>query len=268
MFMDHRFQQLETIRTVLSVIVQPIRAAVDLPFSIAEWLRVNLSARSTLVQENEDMRNEQLRHSVRLQRVAALEVENARLRALLASSARVPDKTLIAEIFKVDLDRFRHSILINKGSSEEAFNGQALIDPDGIVGQITRTDPFSSEAILISDAAHATPVEVNRNGLRTVAFGTGNTASLLLPFLHKTADIKEGDLLVSSGLGGVFPSGYPVAVVSAVDVQAGQDFAIVHAKPTAGLDRIKNVLLVWTGVRYVGEDEVIVDHELPEEAER
>ena len=184
---------------------------------------------------------------MRLQRVASLEAENARLRALLDSTARVPDRTLIAEILRADLDRFRHRILINKGDNQNAYAGQALIDARGIVGQITRANPFTSEAILISDAAHATPVEVNRNGLRTIAVGIGDATRLSLPFLPKTADIDVGDLLVSSGLGGVFPTGYPVARVSSIERRPGEAFAKVSAIPTAALDRIKDVLLVWVG---------------------
>lgn len=247
MFMDHRFQQLETIRRVLSFAVTPIQKVVDLPFAIAEWLGTNMAERSSLIDENTRLINEQLKNSVRLQRVASLEAENARLRALLDSTARVPDRTLIAEILRADLDRFRHRILINKGDNQNAYAGQALIDARGIVGQITRANPFTSEAILISDAAHATPVEVNRNGLRTIAVGIGDATRLSLPFLPNTADIDVGDLLVSSGLGGVFPTGYPVARVSSIERRPGEAFAKVSAIPTAALDRIKDVLLVWVG---------------------
>ena len=247
MFMDHRFQQLETIRRVLSFAVTPIQKVVDLPFAIAEWLGSNMAEHSSLIDENSRLINEQLKNSVRLQRVASLEAENARLRALLDSTARVPDRTLIAEILRADLDRFRHRILINKGDNQNAYAGQALIDARGIVGQITRANPFTSEAILISDAAHATPVEVNRNGLRTIAVGIGDATRLSLPFLPNTADIEVGDLLVSSGLGGVFPTGYPVARVSSIERRPGEAFAKVSAIPTAALDRIKDVLLVWVG---------------------
>ncbi len=247
MFMDHRFQQLETIRRVLSFAVTPIQKVVDLPFAIAEWLGSNMAEHSSLIDENSRLINEQLKNSVRLQRVASLEAENARLRALLDSTARVPDRTLIAEILRADLDRFRHRILINKGDNQNAYAGQALIDARGIVGQITRANPFTSEAILISDAAHATPVEVNRNGLRTIAVGIGDATRLSLPFLPNTADIDVGDLLVSSGLGGVFPTGYPVARVSSIERRPGEAFAKVSAIPTAALDRIKDVLLVWVG---------------------
>lgn len=265
MFMDHRFQQLETIRRVLSVAVTPIQKVVDLPFAMAGWLGTNMADRSVLMDENARLMNEQLKNSVSLQRLASLEAENTRLRALLDSTAKVPDRTLIAQILRVDLDRFRHRILINKGENQNAYSGQALIDARGIVGQITRANPFTSEAILISDAAHATPVEVNRNGLRTIAIGIGAPTSLSLPFLPNTADIEVGDLLVSSGLGGVFPTGYPVARVSAIERRPGEAFAKVSAVPTAALDRIKDVLLVWVGEMVdISPIEPIDDLMLPE----
>jgi rod shape-determining protein MreC len=122
---------------------------------------------------------------------------------------------------------------------------RALLDSAGIVGQVTRVEPFSSEAILISDPGHATPVEVNRNGLRTVALGTGDSSRVDLPFLPNNADIHVGDLLVSSGLGGTFPPGYPVAQVISVDRLPGEPFAVIAAEPTGALNREREVLLVW-----------------------
>lgn len=247
MVLDHREGHLQTIRGTLSVAVHPIRMLVAFPFSASRWLGNTLTEREKLLTENARLKDEALQASVRLQRFAALQAENARLRAMMGSSEKVADRILVTEIMSADLDPYRHRILVNKGTREGVFEGQALLDAHGIVGQITRADPLAAEAILISDPDHATPVEVNRNGLRTIAVGTGDIALLSLPFLANNADIVEGDLLVSSGLGGAFPSGYPVAEVVSVKRNPGQPFAEIRARPAAALNRAKEVLLVWSG---------------------
>jgi rod shape-determining protein MreC len=175
----------------------------------------------------------------------ALQAENGRLRALLDSAPRLADRVLVANILSVDLDPFQHRFVIDKGGSDDVYVGQAMLDAGGIVGQVTRVEPFTSEAILISDPGHATPVEVNRNGLRSIAVGVGDSSRVNLPFLPNNADIEVGDLLVSSGLGGAFPSGYPVARVVEVERIPGEPFANITAQPTGALNREREVLLVW-----------------------
>jgi rod shape-determining protein MreC len=145
----------------------------------------------------------------------------------------------------VTVEAFRHRVRINKGASDGVFEGQPVIDAFGIVGQVARLDKFSSQVILITDAEHATPVQVNRNGIRSIANGTGNIGSLSLPFMTVESDIKVGDLLVSSGLDGIFPAGYPVATVTKVERNPAETFATVEAKPLALLDRDREVLLLW-----------------------
>ena len=178
--------------------------------------------------------------------MASLEAENARLRALLESTAKVGDQVLIAEILSVDMDPLRHRIVLNKGSRDGAYVGQALIDAQGVVGQITRDQLRSAEALLITDPDHAVPVEIVRSGLRTIAVGTGDLDNLSLPYMARNTDIKNGDLLVSSGLGGTFPPGYPVGTVTEVRGDTGEAFLRVKARPAAALDRIREVLLVTT----------------------
>ena len=246
MFLDHRDDHLSRLRQAFSIVVYPIQAGVSLPFEAWRWASESLATRSTLLSENEQLKNEQLHFNVRLQRMAALEAENARLRAMLASSARVSDRVLVAEILAVDLDPYRQRFTINRGLGDGVYIGQALLDANGVVGQVVRVEAFASEVVLISDADHALPVTVNRNGLRTIAIGTGDSARLRLPYLTNSADVEPGDLLVSSGLGGVFPSGYPVGRVLEVSRQPGQSFAEVIAEPAAQLDRDREVLLVWT----------------------
>lgn len=244
MVLDQRAQQLERIRALLGAALYPLQQAVDAPFTAARWTRETLAARAELLAENERQRAQLLVQSGRLQRMAALEAENARMRALLDSTAKVGDKLLIAEIVAVDMDRLRHRIVLNRGSRDGAFVGQALIDAHGIVGQITRDRGASSEALLITDPDHAVPAEIVRNGLRTIALGTGDLERLSLPFMARNADVVPGDLLVSSGLGGSFPAGYPLGTITEVRGDSGEPFLSVSATPAAALDRIREVLLV------------------------
>lgn len=245
MVLDQRNQHLREIRRYLAAAVHPLQQAVDAPFAAGRWARETLATRARLLAENEQLRRERLEREGRLQRMAALEAENARLRALLESTAKVGDRVLIAEILAVDMDPRRHRIVLNKGSADGAFIGQALIDARGVVGQITRDQITSAEALLITDPDHAVPVELVRNGLRTIAVGTGDLERLSLPFLARNADVRVGDLLVSSGLGGVFPPGYPVGTVTEVSAATGEPLLAVSARPAAALDRIREVLLIW-----------------------
>jgi rod shape-determining protein MreC len=233
------------VRAALSVAVYPVRVVVDFPFSAWSSLRTNLAARSELIAENEELKRQQLESEFRLQRLAALETENARLRELLDSEARIGSRALIAEILSVDLDPYRQRFSLNRGLVDGVYVGQALIDSQGVVGQVVSVGPFSADVVLITDADHAVPVSVNRNGLRTIAVGTGDSGRLRLPYLTNNSDIQVGDLLVSSGLGGVFPAGYPVARVLEVRLRPDQAFAEIIAQPASALDRDREVLLVW-----------------------
>jgi rod shape-determining protein MreC len=246
MTLDSRDQHLRRVREALSVAVYPVRMLVDLPFRTAHSLSDTFAARDTLIAENLEFRRERLETEGRLQRLAALEMENERLRKLLESRARVGSRALVAEILAVDLDPYRQRFDLNRGFVNGVFVGQALIDAQGVVGQVVRVGPFTSEALLITDADHAVPVSVNRNGLRTIAVGTGDSDQLRLPYLTNNADIVVGDLLISSGLGGVFPAGYPVGRVIEVRLRPDQSFAEVIAEPSSALDREREVLLVWS----------------------
>ena len=245
MVLDHQNQHLVKIREALSVVVYPVQAVINAPFALGRWADENFSTRSRLIDENQGLHQEVLMQGARLQRMIALEAENVRLRALLDSTAKVADRVLIAEIVSVDMNPFRHTILINKGGRDGVYVGQALIDAAGIVGQVTRQQPFAAEAMLVTDADHALPVEIARNQLRTIAMGTGDINRLALPFLPRNADVQAGDLLVSSGLGRAFPAGYPVGTIVDIRSKAGQPFLEVDAEPSAALNRIREVLLIW-----------------------
>lgn len=247
MVLDSREDYLQYIHSKLNIVVYPIQAAVDLPFSLADWISTSLASRRQLLAENQDLRRQQLRSDASVQKMIAIEAENARLRALMDTAALMTDRTMVTEIMAIDLNPYRRLLTINKGSSAGAYRGQALVDAFGIVGQISDLGPLSSQVLLISDPEHAVPVEINRNGLRTIAVGTGDAQILNLPFLPNNADIRLGDLLVTSGLGGVFPAGYPVAEVNQIEINPSQPFAHVEAAPAAELDKVRELLLIWPG---------------------
>ena len=245
MVVDHRQNHLSAVRQAIGAAVYPIQIVVDAPFRLWEWIRESTADRNTLQLELGRLHAERLLTNARLQRLSALEAENARLRDLLETRSQVRNKVRVAEIMAVDANPYRHNIVIDIGAREGAYDGQAIVDVVGVVGQIIETGLSNSQAILISDPSHSLPVEVNRNGLRTIANGTGDFGRLDLPFITNNADIRPGDLLVTSGLGGAFPSGYPVAVIETVNRIPQNPFADVTATPTASLDQVREVMLIW-----------------------
>jgi rod shape-determining protein MreC len=247
MLADHRLPQIEMVRAGLSVAVYPIQWLVNLPVSAGEWLTESLASRQSLLEENASLQAQYLLLKARTQKYLALEAENMRLRELLDSSFRfrVGERMLIAELLAVASDPFSQQIVIDKGTRHGVFIGQPVLDADGVMGQVVHTGPLSSRVMLLSDPNHALPVQVNRNGLRAIAVGTGSGHLLEIIDLPTNADIHAGDLLVTSGLGGRFPPGYPVGTVLSVDPSPGQPFAQVRVQPSAHLDRSREVLLVW-----------------------
>lgn len=242
---DQRTDQLQPIRRVLSTATYPIDILAALPSTSWRWISSSLSSRSQLQTENHELKRQLLLQNARLQRMDALDEENRRLRELLKSSTRLQSEVLVAEIIAVDMDPYRHSITLNKGLAHKVYDGQPLLDAYGVLGQVHTAAAMSSTAVLITDADHAIPVSNNRSGVRTVAYGTGQSDTLLLPHVPNHSDIAEGDLLVTSGLGGRFPAGYPVAVITKIHRDYGQPFATVHAKPTAHVTESRHVLLAW-----------------------
>lgn len=245
MTVDHRHNHLDGLRAGLSVALYPIQFLIDLPVTTGNWLQETFATRRMLQEENAKLHAQHLLLQARLQKFEALEAENLRLRELLESSFKAGDRVLIAELLSVDLDPYQHKVLLNKGTRDRVFAGQPLLDAHGVMGQIVDVTPLTATAMLITDPAHALPVQVNRNGLRSIAVGTGALLELALPHIPNNADIRAGDLLVTSGLGGRFPPGYPVAEVTEVTLDSGQNFAKVTARPLSRLDRSREVLLVW-----------------------
>lgn len=245
MVADHRYDQLARVRSWMSGAAYPLQLVVDAPFRAWNWLSQSVADRSKLSAQNLELTTRLRLANLQLQRFAALEEENLRLRDMRAASTGVADRVMVAEILNVDLDPFRHRVLLDKGAEDGVFAGQAVLDGQGIVGQVHRVNPRTAEAVLISDTEHAIPVQANRSGVRTIAVGTGDLGRLSLPFVTVETDLKAGDQLLSSGMGGIFPPDYPVAEVTRVERAAAATFAIVEARPTAGLGTNREVLLVW-----------------------
>ncbi len=244
--LDYRQNHLESVRDALSVVAYPFQLFVNLPRTVGTWVDESLATRQTLQADNTGLRAQNLLLNVRLQKLATLESENMRLRELLDSSFKINERVLIAELLAVDLDPFTRRIVINKGSRNGVIEGQTLVDAHGVIGQTIHVGPLSSTAMLITDPSHAVPIQINRNGLRAVLVGTGETDRLELMHVPNTADIKVGDLLVTSGLGGRFPPGYPVARVTAFLPDPRERFAQVAAEPMANIEQSREVLLVWS----------------------
>jgi rod shape-determining protein MreC len=242
---DLRYNSLQSTRSALDILGAPIYWIADLPLRLRDWGEEHVQSRAQLLEENERLSRESLVLQGRSQQMAALQAENVRLRALLNSTAMLRDDVLVAELVGISPDPVRHQLVLNKGTVDGVFIGQPLIDAGGLMGQIAEVSPASSRALLITDATHSIPVQVNRNGVRAIAEGTGLLGALEIRHVSATTDIQIGDLLETSGLGGRFPGGYPVAVVTAIERDPGQMFAHVVARPSAALDRSRHVLLVF-----------------------
>ena len=242
---DKRYDHLGKIRRLLSIVAYPVQVAVASPFEGWNWFRESVTTRDALRADKAKLESELRLAQFRLQRYEALETESQRLRALRDNTAGVSDQFIIGDIMDVDLDAFRERVLVDKGARDGVFVGQAVLDAGGVFGQVARVAQLTSEVILISDPAHAIPVQINRNGLRTIAVGTGDTNRLKLPYLPTSADVIVGDLLVTSGLGGRFPAGYPVGTVAEVKRDPAQSLADVDLRPAAALDRSRELMFVW-----------------------
>ena len=237
--------RLEPLREKLAQVVTPFYQVTDVPLKVNDWRKDAFVSRADLQMENEALKTELLIHQRKLQQLASLAAENVRLRQLLNASQMLQDTVLIAELIGVSPNPLSHKVIINRGSVDGAFKGQPVLDAFGLMGQVIEVGETSSTVLLISDSTHAIPVQVNRNGVRAIAEGTGDLNSLSLRHVSANTDIRTGDLLVSSGLGDRFPIGYPVAEVLQVVRDPGKAFLTVIAKPMARLDRSRHLLLVF-----------------------
>lgn len=245
MVVDHRQHELGAIRAAMSAAVWPLQRLVHSPVAAWESLSSALASHRGLLAQIEALRSSARENDLKLLRLDSIAQENARLRKLLNAAPADAERVQAAIVLRVDLDPLRHRVLIDRGTTDGVVRGQPIIDAGGVVGQTTNAGPMASEVILLSDPTHAMPVQIERNGLRTIAIGTGDASRLALPYLPRNADVQVDDRLVSSGLGGVFPAGLPVGRIAEVRRDPSQPLAIVSATPAAALDRDREVLLLW-----------------------
>ena len=242
---DHRQNHLASVRNALGVIIYPLQLAVSLPVRLVDSVAETFSTRGQLMLDNDRLRDENLLLRSKVQRFDALEKENSRLRVLLDSSSDLGEEVVVAEVIAIETNARRRQIIINKGIRHHVYVGQPIADSDGILGQIAEVGRFVSTAILLTDARHAIPVQINRNGLRALATGDQEGEVLSLSFVPNNADVVVGDLVVSSGLDHRFPAGYPVGEVVEVNLETSEPFASIRVKPAAHIGRVREVLLVW-----------------------
>ena len=251
LILGQKTNYLQPVKDTLSLIVQPVLIAVDIPNKSLRWLAENTTDRAELLELNKKLASEALLLKARLQKFAAIEKENTRLHNLLESSYKIGEQFISASLIDVNLSANTQHITIDKGHRFNLFVGQSVINEDGVIGQIIEVNPLSSRILLITDPNHAIPVEINRTGLRTIATGNGVLNTINLPYLPHNTDVKPGDLLITSGLGGVFPMGYPVARVSKLAPSPGEAFMHAEAATVAKIDKTREVLLVWSNQQPV-----------------
>jgi rod shape-determining protein MreC len=246
MVADHRTAAVERARAAVVVLAQPLYTLAALPARLTASIGESFTSHQSLQEQNRQLERALLVSQARLDRLYAVQQENARLRELLGGTRGLQLSVQLASVLDVDLDPFRHRILIDAGTQRGARPGLALIDSGGVLGQLVEASPLNSTALLISDPSHATPVQVVRTGLRTIAYGTGRTDELVLPNIPQSADISVGDELVTSGIGGRFPAGLAVGTVASIASDDTRLFLVAQARPAARLDRSGEVLLLWT----------------------
>lgn len=247
MFADARTRFLEPVRLGLGVLATPVQFTADIPARLGTLIDLWLQSEESVRAAYNQVVDENARLRFRLQRMQSLEMENRDLRRILSAPQRGDTRMLVGELMGVSLDPYKQNILVNRGAVDGLFVGQSVFDPEGLLGQVSEVMPVSSAVTLITDPGHALPVQVSRNGLRAIALGTGKPDRLRIVYLTPNDDIRAGDRLVTSGLGGRFPAGYPVARVTEVVEDAGEPFLNVAATPIARIAHNKHVLLVWHG---------------------
>jgi len=246
MFYDQKGGWLDTARYGLQAAIYPLQLAVNSPSAAWGWLKESFATRESLQAEVEGLRNQLREQQLITMRQAALQAENATLRNLNGIQPEVIEKRLVGEVISVEVSTLRQRLLVNRGGSSGVFKSQPVVTGEGVIGQVFRTGPFSAEIILITDAEHALPVQVLRSGVRTIALGTGRSTSLDLPYVPQNYDVKVGDVLVTSGLGQVFPYGLPVGRVTKVTKDPAEPLAQIQAVPLAKIEGDREVLFIWS----------------------
>lgn len=259
LFVDVRYRYLESIRSGLSVLLYPLQRLVTAPSKL--WHEVDdfFVSHNSLIRDNAELRNQHTLDSAQLLQLQVLRAENQHLRNLLMVQQRADYPMQLAEIMYVERDIFNRKILLDKGTQANVLAGQIVMDDSGIVGQITRVYPWMSEVTLITDKDHAVPVQVLRNGLRAVVFGSGDTGELALRYIPISSDIQNGDVLVTSGIDGTYPPGLPVAKVVHVERDPAYPFARILCAPIAGVDKRRQLLILSALLKFPERPEAVVE---------
>lgn len=246
MTLDTYTSLFESTKSELSKAIIPLQLVANFPYKVKEWVGMNTTSRTKLEQKNVSLKKERLILLGQLQRSAELAAENLRLRQLLNATELLMQSVLVTEVIGVSPNPVNHTVTIDRGTSDSVYIGQPVLDAEGLMGQVIDVYENYSKVLLITDMNHALPVQVLRNGLRSIVEGTSDFNLMSLRFVSPTVDIKEGDKLVSSGLGGRFPMGYPVGTVSSIHQKPGNKFMDIQVTPSAKLDRSRHLLLVFT----------------------
>lgn len=244
-FFDHHIGSFDTARGYLQSIVSPLQYLATAPKKMMIWTAENVTSRKNLIEQNQRFKVEELLLREQLMQLSMLEQENQRLRSLLESPLRKETRKMVAEVIAVDSDPYTHQVVIDRGANDGVYEGQPVLDDQGIVGQIQHVGTISSRVILMTDVTHAVPVRVSRNGIRMVASGTGQIDSLIHNFVPHSTDVKVGDVLVTSGLGGKYPEGYPVSTIVEINHDETRAFVELYSQPVAQIDRLRYLLLLW-----------------------
>ncbi|ART82840.1 rod shape-determining protein MreC [Oceanisphaera profunda] len=256
---DGRYHSFTNAKLYLNTLVSPLQYLANSPRWMLDSASNQLMTNQTLLAQSKRLENELFLLRDDLLLLSHLEQENKRLRDLLGSPIRRDTRRMVAEILAVDTDPFSHQVVIDKGTLVGVFEGQPVLNEQGVVGQVISVGKNTSRVLLITDTSHGIPVRVARNDIRAIASGSGQLDRLLLHNITRNTDIKEGDVLLSSGLAGRFPEGYPVGRVHRVGYEEGQPFADIRVQPFAALDRVRYVLLLWPEPKLSESDEELAD---------
>lgn len=251
---DSKFDSFANIRMYFNTGVAPLIYAANIPGEVLQGVSKNVSTRQELQTQVKEQEKKLFLQQTQLLQFSHLQKENQRLRALLNSPMQADSRKLVAEIVTVNLDPFSLQVMVNKGATDGVYIGQPVLNEQGVVGQVVDVSATLSRILLISDITHAVPVRVQRNDIRALANGSGELNELALPYVPQNTDIQKGDILVTSGLGGVFPEGYPVATVTDFTSPMGEAYAQISAQPIVALERLRYVLLVWQQPQAVEEN--------------
>lgn len=251
MVIDHREHHLDTARNFISYVIAPVQYVVDVPIQLADQIQARIVSHNTLIEDNANLRAHQILLEARLQKLLSLQKENRRLRALLKTSQKHGEKVTVARLLAIDNNPYVHQFTLAKGKRDGVFVGQAVLDAEGVLGQIIRVGEFNSQVLLLTDNRSSIPIENSRTGVRGILVGNGSMEHLALIDVPKTENIEVGDVLVTSGLGNRFPEGYPVGTVRSVIRNPTEHFAMIDVTPTAKFNRSRLVLLVWPRQKHL-----------------